>query len=402
MGRQAETSGKVAVILAPDDQGLVEVFDVPAVRRLALLARQIDLEVHVVGQVTAIRPVLSGLVPAERFHPVDHPESLNQAVERLPMYNRQQILVLKANYVVDQGSLARLMDVWDLAGSYFMETKEHTGEGLYLVPYPSLVPILRRLWSSSLPLAMPGEIHSVEGTDGLPYVLEGREAARVAEERLMRAQAAQTEKNDGFLARHLSRRISRPISERLAHTSATPNQVTMGGVVIGMTGAAFFSRPGYWSHVIGSLFFLFCIIVDGVDGEIARLKLQETLFGQRLDVITDNLVHVAIFTGIALGLYHDSGNPAYFWILLVLIGGFGLCGIAVYQCMSRRSPEELRSSGSTLRIIDMMNNRDFAYLLVALALVQRLQWFLVGAAIGTYLFALVLWTANHLEKRARR
>jgi phosphatidylserine synthase len=33
------------------------------------------------------------------------------------------------------------------------------------------------------------------------------------------------------------------------------------------------SRAGYWPKLVGSLLFLLCIIVDGVDGEIARLNL---------------------------------------------------------------------------------------------------------------------------------
>jgi hypothetical protein len=72
----------------------------------------------------------------------------------------------------------------------------------------------------------------------------------------------------------------------------------------------------------------------------------------------------------------------------------------VYQCILRRSPEELRRSVKTIRIMAMLSNRDFAYIVVLLALVQRLQWFLIGAAVGTYLFAATLWMTSFYEKRA--
>lgn len=153
-------------------------------------------------------------------------------------------------------------------------------------------------------------------------------------------------------------------------------------------------------QIFGSLLFLFCIIVDGVDGEIARLKMQESPFGHQLDVIADNIVHSAIFVGLALGLYRVSGDPLYLHLLGILLGGFALCGIAVYQCILKRSSNELEQSGLALRIMALMSNRDFAYILVVLALIGRLHWFLIGAAGGTYLFAAVLWLINFHEKRA--
>jgi hypothetical protein len=43
------------------------------------------------------------------------------------------------------------------------------------------------------------------------------------------------------------------------------------------------------------------------------------------------------------------------------------------------------------RWVMSLTSRDFAYLVVLLALVDRLAWFLWGAALGTYLFAIGLW-----------
>jgi len=401
MEQRTETIGKIAIILAPDDKGLVTVFGIPAVRRLTLLALQCGLkEIHIIGQVKSLQPVLSDLVPLERFHPVDNPASLGQVVGRLTLSDQQLVLVLKANHVIDRVSLTRLIEAGNQPGVYFMEMKESSTERLYLTTSPYLVSILQHLWSPSFRLSVPDEAQPVRGAEGLPYILDGSdERTKIAEDELIKASASQTKVEDGFLARHVNRRISRVFSKRLAHTPVTPNQITMGGVIIGMTGAVLLSRPGYWHHLIGSLLFLFCIIVDGVDGEVARLKLQETVFGHYLDVITDNLVHIAIFAGIAFGLYHDSGDPVYFRILWVLFGGFGLCSLAVYQCILRRSSEELQRSANTIKIMAMLSNRDFAYIVVALALVQRLHWFLIGAAVGTYLFAVTLWMISYKEAR---
>jgi hypothetical protein len=43
-----------------------------------------------------------------------------------------------------------------------------------------------------------------------------------------------------------------------------------------------------------------------------------------------------------------------------------------------------------LRGFEALMNRDFAYMLVALALIGRLDWFLWGAAFGTYVYAAAL------------
>jgi phosphatidylglycerophosphate synthase len=403
MEHEVQSKVRTAIILAPDENGRLPVFGIPSVRRLVLLALQIGVQtIHVVGHVGSIRPILSDLLPSEAFHPVEDPERLDQVVNGLAPPPGDGVLVLKANHVVDKHSLARLTETAAAENLYCLGAKER-GEldGIYVVPRVDLVPLLKIAWSPP-----PGnsslldKAHRVRGASGLPHLIKnGKDGVKLSETKLTAALSYQTAAGDGFLARHIDRRFSRFFSERLAHTPLTPNQITLAGVAIGLAGALLLSQPGYWPQLAGSLLFLFCVVVDGVDGELARLKLLETPFGHALDVVTDNIVHVAIFVGIAFGLYRDTGQQRYLHFLGLLLGGFGFCAVAVYYTILKRTPEEAKQSSKTARFMTLLTNRDFAYLVVAFALIHRLNWFLMGTTAGTYLFAATLWTMHLHEKR---
>jgi hypothetical protein len=75
------------------------------------------------------------------------------------------------------------------------------------------------------------------------------------------------------------------------------------------------------------------------------------------------------------------------YVLGALLIGFGLCAISVHRAMN------LSSAGADafIRKVDRLTGRDFAYLLFVFALINRLNYFIIGAAVGTYFFAAVLW-----------
>jgi len=400
-----EENGRKAacIILVPDEKGMLPLFGLPAVRRLVLLARRAHLEpIYLMGRVELVQQAVSDLLPSQSIRPVGDPVDLEQVIRELPLPWGTEIIVMKANHVIDQ-SLSDLVGSPPGPGPIpFREEGNGTADGLYLCEAGALLPL-----SSGLLFGRWSREHSysgakrIEGASGLPCAVEEGTKKR-CEAALIASSASHVKEDDSFLSRHVNRHLSRLVSSRIVTTAITANQITLINGAIGVAGAFLLSMAGYWHHLAGTLLFLFCVIMDGADGEVARLKLGESSFGQSLDYAVDNVVHVAVFIGIAAGLYHETGRSQYLLALSLLLVGFGLCALTVYRHILKRSAHELQGSPRIIRLMaKLLTNRDFAYVVLAFAIVGRLDWFLWATAIGTYLFAMVLEVAAFKENRAR-
>ncbi len=227
----------------------------------------------------------------------------------------------------------------------------------------------------------------------LPFALDGRpDDPAEAERRIGTTLRHETAWKDGLLAHHLDRRISWRIALMLARTRITPNQVTLANTALGLFAAAIIAMAGYWPPLIGVLLLLVAVTVDGVDGELARMKLAQSEFGGKLDAITDSVVNFAMFVGIVIAAYR-TGGAFYLKLFAPFVVGCSLCAATAYWVYKTRA-EDSRS------ILEKLTSRDFVYGCFPFVLIGRVDLLMWAALIGSFVFPLLLWSLTFWRPKA--
>ena len=125
---------------------------------------------------------------------------------------------------------------------------------------------------------------------------------------------------DGIFAR-MNRRLSVPISRQIIRFPITPNLVSLFTLGVSFMAGAFYAFGGYWYMLAGAILSVSASILDGCDGEVARLKLQESDFGCWLETVCDYLYYLFIFAGMAIGFFRSLGQRSYLiWGGLLFLG----------------------------------------------------------------------------------
>ena len=109
---------------------------------------------------------------------------------------------------------------------------------------------------------------------------------------------------NGYISRHINRKMSEPMARLLAKTKVTPNQMTWVAF-----GIALLSFVGFvlGQNIIGGLLVQLSSIVDGIDGSLARLKGATSEFGGFLDSVLDRYADILIVMGLTLwSLSHET------------------------------------------------------------------------------------------------
>jgi len=123
--------------------------------------------------------------------------------------------------------------------------------------------------------------------------------------------ARATKADDGAVATVLSRPLSRLVTPVALRWGLSPNQVTLGSVVIGLAAAACFATGDRVALVVGAVLLQLSLVVDCVDGDVARYTRSFSATGAWLDASTDRLKEFACYGGLAWG----AGDGDRAWLL---------------------------------------------------------------------------------------
>lgn len=172
-------------------------------------------------------------------------------------------------------------------------------------------------------LAVAGRLRAVDIGDRFWFDVDTPAALQEGRRRLLRRVWKPTE--DGFIARFLNRPLSIRVSAWLVDhrpfAGLSPNAISGGSFLTVLLGAALFAVPGYVFTACAGLLVQLGSIIDGCDGEVARLTHRASRFGAWLDTILDRYADLAVATGITYGAWVRHQSP-WIWVggILALSG----------------------------------------------------------------------------------
>ncbi|WP_392751809.1 CDP-alcohol phosphatidyltransferase family protein [Streptomyces sp. LN590] len=102
-------------------------------------------------------------------------------------------------------------------------------------------------------------------------------------------------------------------------TRITPNQITWGALILGLVAAACFVKGDWYWLIAGALLYHLSFILDCMDGKVARLTGQGSVFGAWLDYIFDRIRVMACAVALMAGQYYRTGEMLYVWLAAVVV-----------------------------------------------------------------------------------
>lgn len=321
----------------------------------------------VAGRPVAFRTVLSAVRAGARrigLPAALRSAALERAVADSPLARRAVIwlddealgdeptLLLPATAVLPAGVLGRLLAAGP--GAVLAESRDDGAPAM--VAGPALVAATAPALAAGTPLADALQREVKNG--GAPVVAAGDWYVRVSGRR----SAAEAEQNlygglaspiDTAIDRAVHRRLSRPLSRRAVAWGLTPNQITLASLAVGLAAVACFWPASPASALLGLALYVVAVVLDHVDGEVARLTLAESATGEWLDVTADTLVHALLVAAMGVTAQAAAGAGAGLGVLAAL-------GVVASATVAKAWPGRAPRDG-VQRVLDGLGARDGFY-----------------------------------------
>lgn len=173
-------------------------------------------------------------------------------------------------------------------------------------------------------------------TEALYASVQTREDLKTARRALLRSLRKPLSRGaDGLTAYFVNRPISLAMSKYLVATPLTPNHVTTAALAMGLVGA-WFAFQGTWMDLIwGGVLLQLSSIFDGVDGELARMRLTSSRFGEWYDTVCDDFINIAFMGGLGHASALQTGDASYVTLAWCSVGMGVLLASSMYADLIR-------------------------------------------------------------------
>ena len=216
----------------------------------------------------------------------------------------------------------------------------------------------------------------------------------------------------GPVARYINKRFSLPISLFLSRIWFSPHAITVINIVIGLFSGVFVADGhNYWIILFGAALFQLASVVDGCDGEVAKLTFRCSKFGQYIDSVSDNLSLGSFMTGLIAGYWRSTHSPVAFIVGAVMIcfTSLTLFWMIRYLKQNTQSASLVTFDKEYLQKLSqgpkwlltfikygkyMLKKDVFSFMFLLFAICGVLYWWLFIAAFGTTIAAVILTYLN--------
>lgn len=147
--------------------------------------------------------------------------------------------------------------------------------------------------------------------------------------------------NDGWVSKNINRFFSSRLSLILANWNVHPNLVTTLVLLLSLVGAFFAGSGIYSSIIIGAVIFQIASILDGCDGEIARMTYRHSWFGAWYDRLIGNIRFSLFFGALGVSAFKMSGGSELYLYATV---GFAVLSVFIILASALKSWKDKKTS----------------------------------------------------------
>ncbi len=158
-------------------------------------------------------------------------------------------------------------------------------------------------------------------TKGFWIDVDDKNAFQKAEKTLL--DSLQGKSADGPVSRWLNRPVSIRLSKGLVNFNITPNQISFFSFILSIIAAGLFAVGDYLYLALGGIVAQFASIIDGSDGEVARLKYLSSDYGGWFDAVLDRYADAFLLFGLTWYVYNHNPTSIVLGVgFLAIIGSF--------------------------------------------------------------------------------